>query len=96
MEFNKKKFNKVKLFFFLGEDDDNDSVLFDDGYDENERKIVLENFGKNLQERWKICEEFYKDYENCKFVLYPDVGHTINELIISDLINFYKTVLKEE
>lgn len=91
--FNSDELKKVKLFFFLGDKDENDSVVFDDSYDEAERKIILESFGENLQKRWAFCKELYKqnDYKNASFTLYKDVGHTINNLIVQDILNFFKT-----
>jgi predicted peptidase len=40
-DFNEDELKIVKIYFFLGEEDENDSVVFDDGYDEPERKLSL-------------------------------------------------------
>lgn len=88
--FNEKDLKKVKLFFFLGDEDENDSVPFDDSYDEAERNAVLTCFGSNLQERWQLCKEIFEseNYENVQFKLYPGVGHNITDPIISEIISF--------
>ena len=93
-DFNEDELKKVNIYFFLGEQDENDSVVFDDGYDEPERKVIIDNFGMNLQERWLICKKIYEEnqFNNCVFKIYPGVGHKINNQIIGDLMNFFDNV----
>lgn len=88
--FNEKDLRKVNLFFFLGDEDENDSVPFDDSYDEAERNAVLTCFGSNIQERWQLCKEIFEveNYNNVQFKLYPGVGHNITDPIISEIISF--------
>ncbi len=88
--FNEKNLKKIKLFFFLGDKDENDSVPFNDSYDESERNAVITCFGYNLQERWQHCKEIFEseNYKNVQFKIYPDVGHKITDSIISEIIDF--------
>jgi len=96
--FNKEEFAKAKIRFFLGDQDDNDSVPFDDSYDDPERKTIMDNFGANLQERWKIATSIYEKegFTNCSFVIYPGVGHSLNNKIFADLSVFFEAALKKE
>jgi hypothetical protein len=95
-DFNEDELKNVKIYFFLGEEDENDSVVFDDGYDEPERKVILDNFGKNLQERWLICKKIYEDeeYSNSVFKIYDGVGHKANNVIVDDLIQFFENSIR--
>lgn len=69
---------KVPLFVFVGDKDTNDSVPFDDSYDEQDRDLINPLFGKTPVERWAISESLYKQAGlNAVFKLYPGVEHTV-------------------
>ena len=44
--FDLESYKAVSHFFYLGENDDNDSVPFADGYDPADRDLVFELFGQ--------------------------------------------------
>ena len=62
---------KVPLFIFLGDKDDNDSVIFGDSYEEEDKTLIFELFGKTPVERWEISKTLYTQAEmNAEFKLY--------------------------
>lgn len=89
--FDKNEFIKINQFFFLGDEDENDSVIFDDSYDDAERDVILKNFGEDLQERWSFCSNLYEknNCKNVRFKIYEGVGHTINNEILNDILSFF-------
>lgn len=73
-----KSLRKVPLFIFLGDQDDNDSVIFGDSYDEEDKNLIFELFGKTPVERWAISKSLYEQSKlNAEFRLYPNVKHTV-------------------
>jgi predicted esterase len=88
-EFNLEELRKVPLFIYLGGKDDNDSVVFRDGYEKEDETLIFELFGKTPSGRWEISRKLYKDQKlNAVFKLYPDVKHTISKEMRTDLLEF--------
>lgn len=70
---------KVPLLIFLGDKDENDSVVFGDSYEEEDKDLVFELFGRTPVERWEISKELYRVNKlNARFKLYSGVGHTVS------------------
>jgi hypothetical protein len=94
--FDNDAFMQVKQFLYMGAADPSDAVLFDDGYSKQERKIVFTAFGKNMMpDRWAQCIEIYKAAGlHARFKTYPQSGHGINEDVMGDLVEFYKSIIK--
>ncbi|MEW6196586.1 MAG: hypothetical protein AB1521_15675 [Bacteroidota bacterium] len=95
--FNLTELRNVDLFFFLGAEDNNDSVIYRDSYEQEDEDLIMNYFGKTLQERWDVCKKIYEkeDLSNSKFVLYEGVGHQINNQIIEDLLKFFGKALQK-
>lgn len=88
---NSEAFRKVRLFFFLGDEDENDSVIYDDSYDEEDRVVIMNLFGATPVARWPIAEKLYMSTtDNCQFKLYPDIGHSIRGQMWQDIKAFLK------
>lgn len=86
---------KVPLFIFLGDKDDNDSLVFTDGYEESDKDLVFELFGKTPVERWEVSKTLYKEANlNAEFKLYPGVAHTISKEMRDDIFNFLTKYIK--
>jgi len=89
-EVNREQIKGIPMYFFLGEEDDNDSVLFRDGYDKEDETLINDLFGKSLQNRFKMAAQMYKEAGlNAKFVSYPGVGHTISPEMQEDIVEFF-------
>jgi len=77
---------KVPLFIFVGDEDDNDSVPFDDSYDQDDRDLINPLLGKMPVERWPISERLYKQAGlNAQFKLYPGIKHTVTPEMRDDI-----------
>lgn len=83
------KLRKVPLFIFLGDKDDNDSVVFGDSYDDEDKELILPLFGQKPVDRWEISKTLYQVAKlNAEFKLYPGIGHTVSPQMRDDIRAF--------
>ena len=86
-----KSLRKVPLLIFLGDKDDNDSVVFGDSYDPEDKDLIFELFGKTPVERWETSKKLYQENNlQAEFKLYPDVKHEITKEMFADILAFFK------
>lgn len=84
-----KNLRKVPLFVFLGDEDDNDSVIFRDSYDKEDEELIFALFGKTPVERWEVSKKIYRDSKlNAEFRLYPNVKHAVTKEMMQDILAF--------
>lgn len=84
---------KVPFFFFLGDKDENDSVVYRDSYTKFDEELIFSQFGKKPVERWPIAEKIYIDAGlNVRFKLYKDLGHETNQLVREDIVKFFNEI----
>jgi hypothetical protein len=90
-KFDIEAFKKIPIYFYIGSIDQNDSVPFFDSYDDQDRPIINNNFGKTPVKRWPSAEKIYQN-NHClaKFVIYPLVGHEITSTMKKDMIKFFQ------
>ncbi|HEV2802397.1 MAG TPA: hypothetical protein VGW12_18135 [Pyrinomonadaceae bacterium] len=89
-KFDMENLRKVPLFVFLGDKDDNDSVVFRDSYEKEDEELIFALFGKTPVERWEISKKLYLDNKlNADFRLYPNVKHSITKEIFDDIFAFF-------
>lgn len=95
VKFSLKDLRKVPLFIFLGAEDDNDSVIFGDSYEEEDKNLIFELFGKTPVERWDVSKQLYKDAGlAAEFKLYPNVKHAINLEMRDDILSFFRKYIE--
>jgi hypothetical protein len=89
-EFDIESVKSIPLYFYMGDQDTNDSVPYRDGYDEEDAQLIFQYFGDTPVKRWPIAENMYKSV-GCasRFVLYPGVGHTITNQMVNDVKTFF-------
>jgi hypothetical protein len=87
-------YRDIPHFFFIGAQDDNDSVIFRDGYEELDERLVFELFGDTPVDRWPVAERLYKVAgASAEFRVYSDVGHEVTSEINADIRGFFERVL---
>lgn len=93
-EFDSVTFSQLPQYLFMGRNDDNDAVLYDDGYDPSEREIVFRTLGTKMQpDRWNACSKFYKQRNiNATIVTYDSIGHEHPLKVKEDIVEFFKSV----
>lgn len=92
IEFDKTKWASIPQFLFMGENDTNDAVKYDDAYSDLERKTIHSVLGQKMQpDRWTKCQDIYKDNNvNVVFKTYENIGHGTNLKIHNDILSFVK------
>jgi hypothetical protein len=94
IDFQLSEFAAVPQYYYMGAEDDNDTLPFSDAFDDISRKLVLDVLGKDMNARWKKCEEIYDSLEiNATFHTYPNIGHDSGKMD-DDLILFFKSVIE--
>ncbi len=88
---------KVPLLVFMGDADENDSVDYQDGYEEQDRRLIDRLFGTTPVERWDDARSLYAAAGlESEFKLYPGVAHTVSPDMIRDITRFLAKQLPEK
>jgi len=88
-KFDLKNLRKVPLLMFLGDEDDNDSVIFRDSYEKEDEDLIIALFGQKPVERWDDSKKLYQEQKlNADFRLYPKVKHGITKEMFDDIFAF--------
>lgn len=85
-----RRLRKVPILIYMGDKDTNDSVVYSDGYDREDRNLIFELFGKTPVERWEINQTLYtKSGLRATFKLYPGADHSGSDAMIADVVEFF-------
>jgi hypothetical protein len=97
-KFDLKAYRVVPQFIYMGAQDDNDAVVYDDAYGEDERALVFKQLSQTmLPDRFSGCEKIYKENKvNAKFKTYPNIGHSTDRLIFMEVYAFFKGIMEQE
>jgi len=83
-------YKSIPQFIYMGKLDENDAVQFDDAYNDNERKIINENIGRFVQERYLACQKIYKENNITPvFKTYENIGHWTTSALNLEVIKFF-------
>jgi hypothetical protein len=83
-------YRSIPQFIYMGKLDENDAVQFDDAYNKKERKIINDNIGRHVQERFLQCQEIYKQHQiTPTFKTVEDVGHWTTAAMNLEVIQFF-------
>jgi hypothetical protein len=94
--FDLAAWRRVPQFLFMGADDTNDAVEFDDAFSAGERERVYQVLGRAmLPTRWERCEAIYGSARaNAVFRIYPGIGHGTDGAIRREVVEFFRTALR--
>ncbi len=95
-DFQAAEFRKVAQFLYVGDKDDNDSVVFEDGYDPQDRETIETLFGKDLGVRWGASKRTYAEVKATKFRSYPGAAHGNNKEMQADVVKFFADAVARE
>lgn len=93
--FDLESYRKVSQLIYMGDQDDNDSLDFEDGWEKEAAAPLQKQFGETPIDRWKHAERLYAESgANAKFVVVKGEGHNRRKLqyLATD---FFKKVLAE-
>ena len=87
---------RVPQFIYMGAEDDNDALHFDDGYNDEERHIVYGVLGERMQpERWSRVQQIYREAEaNAILKTYEGIGHGTDARIAREVTEFFRQHLQ--
>lgn len=89
-EFDLETYRLIPQLIYMGKLDENDAVQFDDAYSKKERRIINNNTGRNVQERYLECQKIYQ--KNSIFPIfetYENVGHWTTPEMNLNVIKFF-------
>lgn len=96
-DFDLDAYRQIPQLIYMGKLDDNDAVQFDDAYNDKERKIINDNIGANVQERYLACQNIYlKNNINAIFKTYENVGHWTTSAVNLEVIKFFLAIMRDE
>jgi hypothetical protein len=90
--FDEAAWCRVRQLIYMGAEDENDAVHYDDGYSDAERAIVFAAIGERMQpDRWERCQEVYRaSCATVTFRTYPGIGHGTNTRINNEIAEFFR------
>lgn len=90
--FQFERWRSVPQFLFMGAEDTNDAVQFDDAYPAAERAIIYGHLGERmLPDRWNKCQELYRHAgAKATFTTYPQLSHGTSGRIHAEIANFLR------
>ncbi|MCP4547650.1 MAG: hypothetical protein GY835_14415 [bacterium] len=92
-EFDEVAWSRVPQLLFMGDQDDNDSVPYNDGYSDEDKELIFELFGETPVSRWSLAEAIYDSLgASARFRLYPGVGHDPVPAL-GDVLEFFRATL---
>ena len=96
LSFQMQTFSAVPQFYYMGENDKNDALPYDDAYSDLEREIIINVLGEDMDTRWENCQTIY-DTKGIQAVFgtYVGVGHETTPEIDADIIAFFRQVMND-
>ncbi|MCV2371036.1 hypothetical protein [Roseateles oligotrophus] len=80
----------VAAFIYMGEQDENDSVVYRDSYSAADEKLVFAHFGATPLARWQTIQRLYAEQGlDARFTLYPGEAHRVTEQMNADIEGFF-------
>jgi hypothetical protein len=96
VQFDREAFARVPQLFVMGSLDDNDSLDFRDGWDEDAARQIDRLFGADPQTRWSRAEQIYRACGvDAKFILVDGVDHDRKKLQ-KHSTEFFRGILQRE
>lgn len=94
--FDQYSFIKTPQFYFMGANDENDAIPYEDAFNQDERAIIYRVFGeKMLPTRWEKCALVYEhEGVNATIKTFKDMGHEHPDKIKQEVAEFFKKILK--
>lgn len=94
-KFNQKAFSKVPQFYYMGSEDTNDAVSYNDAYNDEERQVILKIYGnKMMPDRWQKIQSYYSESKiNATFKTYEGIGHGTTSQMNNEIAEFFKSKL---
>jgi hypothetical protein len=89
--FDESAFSSIKRFLYQGSEDENDDLVYSDGYEMNESSPIIKLFGAVVPERLKNYQKLFErmGLDNHRFAMYEGVGHSLTNQMKEDIADFF-------
>ena len=90
-EFNRQEYNDIAKFFFTGDSDAHDPILYIDNIDYEDRMTFFRLFGTDIMEKYYINEKLLREAKcNFEFRVYPGTAHQFSDEMREDALDFFR------
>jgi hypothetical protein len=90
--FDAPAWKRLPQFLFMGAQDTNDAVQYDDAYPAEQRALVYDLVGRRMTpDRWAQCARIYADASSdARFKTYDKLGHGTNGIVHAEVADFLR------
>lgn len=89
-EFNLDAYKQVPQYIYMGSLDDNDTLPYDDAFNDDERELIIKLLGNDMHGRWeKTKDVYYQLGIPAEMIMYEGIGHQTNDDTMEDVTNFF-------
>jgi hypothetical protein len=94
--FDRAAYQAIPQFAYMGANDTNDAVLYDDAYSDQERSLVFAVVGRRMMpDRWQAVQAVYESQKaSTRFKTYEGIGHGTNRAINTDVAKFFRKAIE--
>lgn len=86
-----ERVKQVAFLIYMGDKDENDSVIHRDSFSVADEQLVARHFGTTPKLRWnKVQAQYAEQGLDARFVLYPDVAHSVTPAMHEDIAAFFE------
>lgn len=91
IKFDFEEYKKVSQYIFMGGFDRNDTYCFPDAWDDSEREIIKNLFGRKMMpDRWEKSQYIINKIGfPIQLVTYNGINHRVTNCIIKDIVTFF-------
>lgn len=94
--FQFEAFASVPQYYYMGQEDENDALSYDDAYSDLEREIVKSVLGEDMALRFENCRDIYESQGiSAVFRTFPGVGHETTGEMNEVIVSFFRGVMDE-
>jgi hypothetical protein len=95
--FDRPAYFAIPQFAYMGADDTNDAVLYEDAYSDDERALVFELLGRKMMpDRWEAVQAVYQSEKvPIQFKTYAGIGHGTDGRINKEVAEFFRGVIEK-
>ncbi|MDT9000332.1 hypothetical protein RQP53_13745 [Paucibacter sp. APW11] len=80
----------VASFIYMGQEDENDAVVYRDSFSAADEQLIFEHFGRTPLARWQRIAKLYAEQGlNARFQLYAGAAHSVTPQMQADIAAFF-------
>lgn len=94
--FDRGVYERVPQFGYMGAEDKNDAVEYDDAYSEEERSLIFTLLGRKMMpDRWEAVQKVYAEQKlPVRFRTYEGIPHGTNRAMNTEVAEFFRSAME--